>query len=235
MSSHPARTRLISSLRKQFIPPSEGPGLRLSVHSFRSLSSSLFLLLASLHATSASNPDVNHHRATPTPSDLHLVQDSINKVLSGSLEVDEQSILEEYGTNSSSADSRSQELLKRALTIESLLRCIENSPGPGEWILQNTLDVFVYLILGFSCFLCDSLTSNIGHHARIKHSQNWKALFAADAWKHSAAYLKPSFKHHLIPHLQKPCYEIPLRPLHLRWTPRVICLIRVVLLGLFMS
>src|SRR5258705_4178270 len=83
MLSHPARTRLISSLRKQFLPPSEGPGLRLSVQSFRSLTSSLFLLLASLHTISAPNPDANQHRpapSSPAPSDLHLVQDSINKV-----------------------------------------------------------------------------------------------------------------------------------------------------------
>jgi hypothetical protein len=107
----------------------------------------LFLLLASLHTVSASSPDVDQHRDTslqntsPPPSDLHLVQVSINNVLSGSLEVDEQSILEEYGATPSSSDSH--EILKRALSIEALLYCIENSPGPGDWILQNTIDVFV--------------------------------------------------------------------------------------------
>lgn len=110
--------------------------------------SSLFLLLASLNSASPSHLNVEQRQAfpfqsptSPTSTDLHLIQDTINKVLSGSLEVDEQSIVGEYGVIPGLADTRSHEMLKRALSIEALLYCIENCPGPAEWILQSTIEV----------------------------------------------------------------------------------------------
>lgn len=166
MPSHPARTRFLTSLRKQFLPPLEGSGLRLSTHCFRSLTSNLFLLLSSLHTLPASSPDVDQRKvilslnlSSPIAAEVHLVQDSINKLLSGSIEVDEQSIVEEYGTNSSTADSRNNEILKRALSIEALLHCIENCPGPGEWILTKMIEVF-------GCLLKFSI-SHLGHFSAI--------------------------------------------------------------------
>ena len=37
-------------------------------------------------------------------------------------------------------------MLKRALSIEALLYCIKNCPGPAEWILESAIEVFAYPI-----------------------------------------------------------------------------------------
>jgi hypothetical protein len=180
MASHPARTRLLTSLRKQFLPPFEGPGLPLSAQGFRSLTSHLFLLLGSLHIVTPSRLELDQHRPiplqnplSPVSADLHLVQDSINKVIFGSLEVDEQSIVEEYGADLSSADRKSPEALKRALSTEAMLLSIENCSG--DWILQSPIEVFVYLLTpGFKYLSCGSFPSNIGQRDRNKSSPKFK-------------------------------------------------------------
>jgi hypothetical protein len=138
--------------------------------------------------------------------------------------------MEEYGQTSSSADT------KRALSIEAVLHCIENSPGPGDWILQNTIEVFACLSLGFDCLSCDSFASNIGHHAPIKNSRSYRAYSVADASKHFADYPKVSFSHYFISHLQNLNHQTePPQPLHPHWTPQMILQSRVVFLVLSLS
>lgn len=159
---NPTRTRILAALRKLFDHTTDGTSIQLSAQGFQSMSSGLLLLLTALHRTftfyNASGghdsiylPDVSSSSLSiqkASHPDIHLLQDAIDKVLSASLwEIEKSTIEEEYCAEYTTRDGRYCCAIRRAIFLEALLNCVENSPQTGELILCYVIEVCLLILI----------------------------------------------------------------------------------------
>lgn len=117
----------------------------LSSQCFQSLASSLILLLVTLYETGVPRkgtldvPPNNHQTYHP---DVVLLKQVIEHFLTGSLgDLEEDSLEEEYGVEHSPTDRNDPDGIRRALFIEVLVNCLENSPASAAVLLDIVISV----------------------------------------------------------------------------------------------
>lgn len=119
----PVRTRIIEALGA-FIEQRQS----VSTFALQTIAHGLFTFLAVVNMPS-------------TSQDATLVEDLITQLFMGSSwELDRHSIEEEYSTDFTKKED--QELLRKGILIESLIKCIENCTyETRKWLLQNAMQV----------------------------------------------------------------------------------------------
>ena len=143
LSPRHSRTRILVSLLKLLDFSAEGTGIQVSVENFRSLSSGLLVLLASMCRPSTSHENASRLASVDLHADIYYVQQAIQKVLSGSVgELDEKTVASYYNAEYTSADRTNSDAVRHAIFTDALLDCIENSPAVDEWMLHGAIEVF---------------------------------------------------------------------------------------------
>ncbi|KAF8965019.1 hypothetical protein BDZ97DRAFT_1813196 [Flammula alnicola] len=155
------RTRILGSLWRLLVPGDKNRIL-LTTPGYQSISNGLLLLLVALYRSSTSlmnsnniylgsptlkSPNLFHFASAnfqqPPHPDINLLQDLIPQFLSGSLgELEDDGVEEIYGVEFGAADRRHLVTVRQAVFLESLVTCIENSPGTGEWLLCNVIEQY---------------------------------------------------------------------------------------------
>lgn len=149
------------------MPPDKNRIL-LTVEGFQSIASGMLILLSSLYHSSTSAFGHDQISATSPPStpgyfmsevadfrqpphpDIHLLQDLIPQFLSGSLdELDDDKVEETYGVEYGTSDRKDIRSIRKAIFTDSLLLTIENTPGTGEWLFCNLIEVNSSYLLPF--------------------------------------------------------------------------------------
>lgn len=153
------RTRILSSLWLLLVPGDDDK-VSLTTHGFKSVTGGLLILLATFSSSSTSATQILSH-------DYQLLRDLILKILSGSFgDLEETHVEEVYGMEYGIDDRRHTGALRRAVFLEGLVGCIENTGiGTGMWLLENLLEVisiaFSLSLLSMKLYIIGVLVSAI--------------------------------------------------------------------------
>ncbi|KAF9558076.1 hypothetical protein CPC08DRAFT_25218 [Agrocybe pediades] len=159
LSPCPARKRILGLLWK-LIVPGDRKRILLTMEGFQSISSALLILLSSLYQSSLPAPGHRQSFLASPPStpasyflsasadfqnpphpDIHMLQDLIPQLLSGSLgELDDDRLEEVYGAQFEMADRRNMGTIRKAVFMDAVFLTIEHTPGTGEWLFCNVIE-----------------------------------------------------------------------------------------------
>lgn len=137
ISGSPIRTRIIEALGVFM-----GQQQSVSMFALQTIAHGLFILLAVVNLSS-------------TSQDPELVESLITQLfMGGSWELDRHSVEEEYDIGF--AKKEDQEVLRKGILIESLMKCIEHcADETGTWLLQTATQVS-------NCFKIPRLNTETG-------------------------------------------------------------------------